>query len=80
MDHDEPGPQEVAVAGAPSVSTWQVFRAERRAANAGVGAWLQGHPHLRAVEAEAGEPAVALLILWEVDHGRQWPSEAPAED
>ena len=50
------------------------------AATKGVGAWLQGHPHLRAAEVKSGEVAAALLILWEVDHGRQWPSQAQADD
>ena len=52
----------------------------RRKAQATIAPWLQGHPHLRAKEAREGEPTVALLILWEVDHGWAWPSVAAEGD
>lgn len=44
--------------------------------DAGLAAWLRTHQHLRPVELEQGECAMALLILWEVDHGMPFPSLA----
>lgn len=42
----------------------------------GLGDWLARHKSLRPVAAEAGESGMALLILWEVDHGVPFPSSA----
>ena len=38
--------------------------------NAELGAWLWATPYLRAVKVETGEITMALLILWEVEHGQ----------
>lgn len=38
--------------------------------------WVRTHPYLTPVELEVGETGMALLILWEVDHGCSWPSQA----
>jgi hypothetical protein len=39
-------------------------------------AWVRTHPYLLPEDAATGEPGVALLLLWEVDHGRAWPTTA----
>ena len=41
--------------------------------------WLPCHPCLQPVEAAQGESGMALLILWEVDHGQQFPSQGRAD-
>jgi hypothetical protein len=51
-------------------------QAQRRAAEQGLAAWLRQHPHLGRCTIELGEPSPALLLLWEVDHGRPYPSDA----
>ena len=38
--------------------------------------WIKRHRFLRAVALEQGETAVALLLLWEADHGCPYPSLA----
>ena len=38
--------------------------------------WLKRHPHFREVPVRDGEASIALLLLWEVDHGKQFPSRA----
>ena len=55
--------------------TWDRSRVvvERRVVLEGMAFWLRGHRHLRPVEPQDGETAMALLILWEVDHGQRWP-------
>ena len=42
----------------------------------GLAAWLREHRYLRPVDVSAGESSMALLLLWEVDHGRAWPSHS----
>ena len=42
----------------------------------GLAAWLREHRYLRPVDISAGESSMALLLLWEVDHGREWPSNS----
>ena len=42
-------------------------------ADSGLAAWIKGHRYVKAVEPEAGESGMALLILWEVDHGCAYP-------
>ena len=42
-------------------------------ANLGLAAWIRDHPYLESVAVEDGESVVALLILWEVDHQREFP-------
>jgi hypothetical protein len=43
-------------------------------ADAGLVEWVKGHHHLVPSAVEAGESGMALLILWEVDHQRAYPS------
>ena len=38
--------------------------------------WIKEHRFLKAVPVEQGESSVALLFLWEVDHGKPYPSRA----
>jgi hypothetical protein len=45
-------------------------------ADAQLASWIRLHPHLAPVEATDGESSMALLILWEVDHGQSFPSQA----
>ena len=40
----------------------------------GLAAWVRGHPSLLPAVVEAGESGMALLLLWEVDHGKAYPS------
>ena len=41
--------------------------------DAGLAPWLRGHRYLRPVEVSEGECSMALLLLWEVEHGRSFP-------
>ena len=45
-------------------------------ADAGLADWIRKHAFLRPVPEEQGESLMALLILWEVDHGCPFPSRA----
>jgi hypothetical protein len=38
-------------------------------------AWVRLHCHLRPTEVENGESGMALLILWEVEHGEPFPCQ-----
>ena len=38
--------------------------------------WVRTHRYLLTEDVLTGEPGVALLLLWEVDHGRAWPTTA----
>ena len=38
--------------------------------------WVKHHRHLRAVPIADGEPTVALMLLWEADHGKTFPCRA----
>ena len=40
--------------------------------------WIKQHRHLRAVDVDCGEPSVALLLLWEIEHNTRFPCRAPA--
>ena len=44
-------------------------------ADAGLAAWIKGHRYLQPVDVEDGESGLALLLLWEVDHGRPYPRQ-----
>lgn len=46
------------------------------AATSGLADWLRGHGSLTPVPVEKGESGMALLILWEVDHGCSFPTLA----
>ena len=41
--------------------------------DAGLARWIQSHSYLQPVDVSEGESGMALLILWEVDHGRPYP-------
>ena len=45
-------------------------------ATIGLTTWIRDHPHLRAAPIDHGESGMALLFLWEVDHGCPFPSAA----
>ena len=49
-------------------------------ADSGLTSWIHNHAHLVPAELEVGESGMALLLLWEVDHGCPWPSQADADD
>ena len=38
--------------------------------------WIKQHRFLKACVVASGEPSVALLLLWEADHGSLYPSRA----
>ena len=38
--------------------------------------WIRQHRYLRAVPIDQGEATIALLLLWEADHGHPYPSQA----
>lgn len=40
-------------------------------------AWVRQHRYLQPVEVLKGECSMALLLLWEVEHARSFPSAAP---
>jgi len=39
--------------------------------------WIKQHRHLRAVDVDCGEPSVALLLLWELEHNTRFPCRTP---
>ena len=51
------------------------LRNQVAAVNAGLAEWICNHRYLVPTEAAAGESGMALLIMWEVDHDRAFPSE-----
>ncbi len=51
------------------------LRQQMGAADEGLAAWVKGHPYLMPAEVDQGESGIALLILWEVDHKRVYPSQ-----
>ena len=55
-------------------------RLQMAEADAGLALWLRNHQHLVPVELAVGESGMALLLLWEVDHGCPWPSQAEDTD
>ena len=50
------------------------LRDQMAAADSGLVAWLKGHRFLVPTAVESGESGMALLLLWEVDHGCPFPS------
>jgi len=38
--------------------------------------WIKQHRYLRAVPIDQGEATIALLLLWEADHGHPYPTQA----
>ena len=59
----------------PRVTSAQLA-AQKRAAELNLPRWIKAHRFLQAVPVEQGEPSVALLLLWEADHGQHYPSQA----
>jgi hypothetical protein len=51
-------------------------RTQMATSDAGLAPWIRGHLHLQPTEVERGEASMALLILWEVDHGVPFPTGA----
>jgi hypothetical protein len=47
--------------------------------DAGLADWLRGHRYITPAPVESGESGMALLILWEVNHGRPFPSGAESD-
>ena len=47
--------------------------------DAGLAMWIRQHPYLRPVEPAVGESGMALLLLWEVDHGMTFPTAGSAD-
>ena len=52
------------------------FRASQKEASLGLAKWIKTHRFLKAVNLSQGEPTIALLILWEIDHACEYPSLA----
>ena len=50
------------------------LRQQMADADAGLAEWIKGHRYLVPTDVENGESGVALLLLWEVDHKRKFPS------
>ena len=63
------------VAPPPQVGS-KALAAQKRIAAQTLHLWIKQHRFLRAVPIEQGETSVALLLLWEADHGRPYPSQA----
>ena len=57
-------------------STRAQLAAQKWSAASSLHLWIKRHRFLRAVALEQGETAVALLLLWEADHGCPYPSLA----
>ena len=51
------------------------LREQRVECNAGLADWIRQHRHLRPTDVESGESGMALLMLWEIDHGRPFPKQ-----
>ena len=49
-------------------------------ANAALVPWLRQHPYLQPAEVESGESGMALLLLWEIDHSRPFPTQGDGND
>ena len=58
----------------PTVRCW----AQMAQSNAELLDWVRHHRYLAPVDINDGESGIALLILWEVDHGRPFPTHGGA--
>jgi hypothetical protein len=58
----------------PSAIAPSRLREDKRAAALALNSWVKAHPHLQATSLDHGEASVALLLLWEADHGKLFPS------
>ena len=53
------------------------MRVQRLEVNASLGQWFLNHTQLQALaDAEEGTPSLVLMVLWEVDHGRAFPTSS----
>ena len=67
----QPAPS--APASVPPALGQAAVRRHKRETLLGLARWVQTHAHLRACPVSDGIPTVALLLLWEVDHGAVSP-------
>ena len=51
------------------------LRGQMAAVDAGLAAWICGHHYLVPTALATGESGMALVILWEVDHQRSFPTQ-----
>lgn len=51
------------------------LRDQMASADAGLAAWIHNHRYLVATDVATGESGMALLLLWEVDHQRSFPTQ-----
>jgi hypothetical protein len=51
-------------------------RTQMAAVDARLPEWIRGHQFLQPAEVDRGESSMALLLLWEVDHGVPFPTGA----
>ena len=49
-------------------------------ADAGLASWVRNHMYIAPAAIDGGESGMALLLLWEIDHGCPWPSAAAEDD
>jgi hypothetical protein len=55
------------------------LRQQLRQAVVDLAAWVRNHRYLVLVDLARGEPTIALLLLWEVDHGQPFPTQGAGE-
>ena len=55
-------------------------RSQKATVDATLADWACYHPHLQPTSLDNGESGMALLILWEVDHGRPFPTQGDGTD
>ena len=51
------------------------LRTQMASVDIGLAAWIHDHRYLVATDVASGESGMALLLLWEVDHERTFPSQ-----
>ena len=51
------------------------LRDQMASADAGLAAWIHNHRYLVPTDAASGESGMALLLLWEVDHQKTFPTK-----
>lgn len=51
------------------------LRSQRLESNAALADWVRQHRYLSPTDLDSGESGMALLLLWEVDHGRAFPGQ-----
>ena len=55
-------------------------RTVRASIDAELASWIRHHRYLRPVELDQGESGMSLLLLWEVDHDRPFPTQGDGSD